>query len=195
LADERTESLGEQWFTRLRGGDHRAFAELVARYHPMVFLCCRTLGLRESEAEDAASETFLAAYRGLAGFREEAKLSTWLWSIAYRRSVSFLRRRREHVSLSDRPEALAADGPASRPGAAMEQDELAERVWRAVEKLPPLWRVAVVLFYREEKGVAEIAEIMRTRENTIKTYLYRGRQRLKESLGALWEVHHANERI
>jgi RNA polymerase sigma-70 factor (ECF subfamily) len=63
-----------------------------------------------------------------------------------------------------------------------EGKETEQVVWEAVERLPRLWRVAVVLHYREEKGIADIAKIMDTRENTVKTYLFRGRQKLREML-------------
>jgi len=57
-------------------------------------------------------------------------------------------------------------------------------VWHAVECLPRLWAVAIVLFYREGKNVSEIAKIMKKRNNTIKTYLFRGRKKLRELLAA-----------
>ena len=63
-----------------------------------------------------------------------------------------------------------------------EGKETEQVVWEAVERLPSLWRVAVVLHYREEKAIADIAKIMDTRENTVKTYLFRGRQKLREML-------------
>ncbi|MCL2640524.1 MAG: hypothetical protein FWD53_06750 [Phycisphaerales bacterium] len=66
----------------------------------MVFLCCRTLGLRDSEAEEVANETFWAAYRAWDSFREESQISTWLWGIAYRRAVSYLRKYRKRAALS-----------------------------------------------------------------------------------------------
>lgn len=54
----------KKWLRLLRSGDHQAFAEFIDKYKETVFLCCRRLGLREGEAEDVASETFLAAYKG-----------------------------------------------------------------------------------------------------------------------------------
>ena len=83
--------LGQQkkdnWLRLLRSGDHGAFARFTDKYKETVFLCCRRLGLRDDEAEDVASETFMAAYTGLQRYREQAELSTWLWSIAYRRAT------------------------------------------------------------------------------------------------------------
>ena len=93
----------------LRSGDHRAFAEFIDKYKETVFLCCRKLGLSKDEAEDVASETFLAAYRGLRRYAGRAELSTWLWSIAYRKAVSFLRKNRR-----GRPIEADPDGQSTR---------------------------------------------------------------------------------
>ncbi len=166
---------------RLLAGDHQAFAEFVDKYKSEVFLCCRMLGLREDEAEDAASETFLAAYKGLSRYRGQAKLSTWLWRIAYRQAVNYLRKNRRVKQLFEPAEQIA-DSRNAKMSAGLESKEQAELVWCAVERLPRLWAAAIVLFYREGKSVSEIAKIMKKRKNTVKTYLFRGRERLKEIL-------------
>ena len=169
----------EQWLRLLRSGDHRAFAELIDKYKEAVFLCCRTLGLREDEAEDVASETFLAAYRGIRWYRGRAELSTWLWSIAYRQGVSYLRKNRKEYQLEAELDGRIDDSKERGPVAAAQSREEAAMVWEAVERLPRLWAMTVVLHYRERKSIADIAEIMQMRENTVKTYLFRGRERLK----------------
>ena len=69
--------------------------------------------------------------------------------------------------------------------AGLESKEQAVVVWQAVERLPRLWAVATVLFYREEKNVKEIAKIIRVRQNTVKTYLFRSRKKLKELLAGV----------
>jgi len=73
----------DNWLRLLRSGDHGAFAEFIDKYKETVFLCCLRLGLAEDEAEDVASETFLAAYNGLSRYSGRAELSTWLWSVEY----------------------------------------------------------------------------------------------------------------
>jgi RNA polymerase sigma-70 factor (ECF subfamily) len=230
LADEARKKRDEKWLGRLLAGDHEAFAEFVDKYKEMIFLCCRTLGLRKDEIEDVASETFMAAYKGIGRYRGHAELSTWLWGIAYRQGVNYLRknrmvrqahhpersRGRENQLLADPPflplargrganggniQALAlpqsfdsaaacselaeSDGEPVEPLAELESKEQAELVWEAVEQLPGLWAMAIVLFYREEREVKEIAKIMRVRQNTVKTYLFRGRKRLKELLAGV----------
>jgi RNA polymerase sigma-70 factor (ECF subfamily) len=196
LADEARKKRDEKWLGRLLAGDHEAFAEFVDKYKEMIFLCCRTLGLRKDEIEDVASETFMAAYKGIGRYRGQAELSTWLWGIAYRQGVNYLRKnRRENQLLADPPFLPLARGRGANSGniqalalpqlAELESKEQAELVWDAVERLPRLWAMATVLFYREEREVKEIAKIMRVRQNTVKTYLFRGRGRLKELLAGV----------
>jgi len=172
----------DNWLQLLRSGDHGAFAEFVDKYKEMVFLCCRTLGLRDDEAKDVASETFLAAYNGLRRYRGQAKLSTWLWSIAYRQGVNYLRKNRRKWQLFAEQDEQLASSQEQGPAAAIQSKEEGEIVWNAVKQLPKFWAMAIILFYREEKNLKEIAKIMRVRQNTVKTYLFRGRKRLKELL-------------
>jgi len=176
------------WLRLLRSGDQRVFAEFIDKYKEMVFLCCRRLGLREDEVEDVASETFLAAYRGLRRYSGQAELSTWLWSIAYRQAVNHLRKNRRAWQLEVEPDEDIASTKEQGPIAAVQSREQQELVWQAVNRLPKLWAVAVILHYREQKSIVEIAKIMRTRKNTVKTYLFRGRERLRQMLaGAFGE--------
>lgn len=174
----------DNWLRLLCSGDHGAFAQFIDKYKETVFLCCRRLGLREDEAEDVASETFLAAYKGISRYRGRAELSTWLWSIAYRRAVSYLRKNRRQWQLEAEPDESrqAGSGKEQEPAAAIQGKETEKIVWEAVERLPRLWAMAIILYYREEKSIIDIAKIMQAKENTIKTYLFRARQRLKKAL-------------
>jgi RNA polymerase sigma-70 factor (ECF subfamily) len=174
----------DNWLQLLRSGDHGAFAQFIDKYKETVFFCCRKLGLREDEAEDVASETFLAAYNGLSRYSGRAELSTWLWSIAYRRAVSYLRKNRKQWQLEAEPDEFrqVGSGKEQEPAAAIQGKETEKIVWEAVEQLPRLWAMAIILYYREQKSIIEIAKIMQAKENTIKTYLFRARQRLKKAL-------------
>ena len=126
----------------------------------------------------------MAAYKGLQRYRGQAELSTWLWSIAYRQAVSYLRKNRKQLQLEAGPDEFrqAGSGEEQGPAAAIQGEETEKIVWQAVERLPRLWAMAVILYYREEKGIIEIAKIMQTKENTIKTYLFRARRKLKKAL-------------
>jgi len=172
----------DNWLRLLRSGDHGAFAQFIDKYKETVFLCCRRLGLAEDEAEDVASETFLAAYNGIRRYSGRAELSTWLWSIAYRRAVSYLRKNRRQWQLKAELDEQIAGDKEQEPAAAIQGEETEKIVWETVERLPRLWAMAIILYYREEKSIIDIAKIMQAKENTIKTYLFRARQRLKKAL-------------
>lgn len=182
------EQINEKWLFLLRKGDHDAFGEFIDKYKETVFLCSRRLGLRADEVEDVASETFMAAFEGLKRYRGGSGLSTWIWSIAYRKGIDYLRKSKRKRQLeAEASEEFAGrneDGPLS----VVQGAERGEIVWEAVKRLPRLWGLAVIMRYREEKSVAEIAKIMDNNENTVKTYLFRGRERLREMLaGSLGE--------
>jgi len=174
----------DKWLRLLRSGDHAAFAEFIDKYKETVFLCCRKLGLREDEAEDVASETFLAAYNGLRRYRGQAQLGTWVWSIAYRQGIDFLRKNRRQWQFEAELDEGIGDNREQEPAAKLQSREAEELVWEAVGRLPRLWAMAVILRYREEKSIVDIAKIMHIKENTAKTYLFRGRERLKQTLAA-----------
>ncbi|MHC4126399.1 MAG: RNA polymerase sigma factor [Planctomycetota bacterium] len=174
----------DNWLRLLRSGDHRAFAEFIDKYKETVFLCCRRLGLKEDQVEDVASETFLAAYRGLSRYSGRAELSTWLWSIAYRQGINYLRKNTRQWQLEAEPDEQIASSKEQEPAATAQARETEKIVWEVVERLPRLWAMAVILHYREQKSIADIAKIMQAKENTVKTYLFRARARLKKVLGA-----------
>jgi RNA polymerase sigma-70 factor (ECF subfamily) len=166
----------------LCSGDHGAFARFIEKHKESVFLCCRRLRLREEEVEDVASETFLAAYNGLSRYSGRAELGTWLWAIAYRQGISYLRKNRKYRQFKTEQNELLFRGREREPAVAVQAKEADEIVWEAVDQLPRLWTMAIILYYREEKSIVEIARIMRTKESTIKIYLFRARKRLKKVL-------------
>ena len=183
MASAAEKGQSEGWMDRLLRGEHQVFAEFVDKYKELVFICCRTLGLKGHEAEDVASETFLAVYNGLSRYKGQSSLSTWLWRIAYHQGVNYLRKNKKCRQLPAEPDTPFADSENTQTSAQAERKkEEAELVWQAVEQLPRLWAITVVLFYREGKSISEIAKIIKVRQNTVKTYLFRARLKLKELL-------------
>lgn len=178
MTDDTSQNKQIGLIHQLRSGDSAAFADFIARYQQQVFLCCRTLGLNTAEAEDVASETFMAAYQGITRYTGRSKLSTWLWKIAYNKAISYIRQKIRQQKLQEKLQNQYTDiqkDKASEPSA--------EIVWDAVKKLPQDHAMAIVLYYRQEKSVKEIADIMKKGQNTVKVYLFRGREKLKELLG------------
>jgi RNA polymerase sigma-70 factor (ECF subfamily) len=126
LAKNVCQQQSETFIQLLRSGDERAFAKLIDKYKETVFLCCRGLGLRDDEAEDVTSETFLAAYKGMRHYSGQAELSTWLWSIAYRQAVNYLRKNRRKCTIYS--EQRTANNELQTPNSSAENSEKAEIV-------------------------------------------------------------------
>jgi RNA polymerase sigma-70 factor, ECF subfamily len=160
--------------------DDTALRELFSRHAP--WLAARLRGvLPAAEVEDVLQETFLAVWRGAAGYRPEGVAGGWLWGIARRQAALWLRRRGPAELLL--PALIAADGqhPGDPAEAAVSRAELA----RAVGALGPeggtareTWR----LMYVEDKSVAEVAELMGVSAGTVKSRAHRARRLMRAAL-------------
>lgn len=167
---------------RLRAGDARAFEELVtAHQHRVYGVALRMLG-NGAEAEDVAQETFLRAYRAIAGFRGEARLSTWLYGIAARLCLSRLASgERRRVRQGEETLTRLATGEAD-PAARLEQSELETALHRAIAELSDERRIVVVLRDLEGLSYEEIAAALDLEPGTVRSRLHRARMDLKDKL-------------
>jgi RNA polymerase sigma-70 factor (ECF subfamily) len=138
------------------------------------------MGLRGADLEDAAAEAFAAIYRALPKFEARSALSTWVYQIACR---TFWRmRQRRDANLTAALDNDLADRQHASPleqAAASEEEQI---LWNAVAALEPRQAMAVELFYRRGFAVEEIAVVMECPEGTIKTLLFRARERLRQRL-------------
>ena len=171
-----------EFLSRLRAGDRRAFEELVrTQQHRVYGLALRMLG-NAAEAQDVAQEAFLRAHRGLAEFRGDARLSTWLYAIVSRLCLNRLAGGERRLA-RDGEEALSRIADA-RPGPdqTLEQGEIEEALHRAIGELPEERRIVVVL--RDVEGLAyeEIADVLELPVGTVRSRLHRARLDLKEKL-------------
>lgn len=165
------------------GGETRRFADLVHRYEDRVYgLALRVTG-RAEDAEDLAQEVFLSAYRGLAGFKGDAKFSTWLYRIAWNRATDWLRRNRK----PGRRTAALEDAEEIADGRAGPDDELLGSEGRrcvaaAVAGLEERYRAVIELLYFQELPYEQIAAVLEVPVRTVETRLYRARRLLRQRL-------------
>ena len=135
------------------------------------------------DAEDLAQEAFLRAYRGLDGFKGDARFSTWLYRITWNLCADWLRRKRKsgHASLSTDD---ASGVPDSRVGLEEQVLEAEERreVRRALDHLDEKYRGVLILLYYQKLTYEQIAAILDVPVKTVETRLYRARKLLKERL-------------
>lgn len=165
-------------------GDQESFSILVETYQGPVFnLAYRMLG-DAREAEDAAQEAFLRAYKHLERYDPDRPFKTWLLSIASNHCIDRLRKRRLIFLSIDEPlpphPALASD--MENPETAVAKSERQATIQALLDKLPPDYRVTVVLRYWYDMSYAEIANMLETTESAIKSRLFRARQMMGEQL-------------
>lgn len=167
------------WLKRARGGDEAAFALLVEAYERPVFnLCYRMLG-DGAEAEDAAQETFLKAYRGLFRHDPNRPFRPWLLSIASHHCIDRLRRRRlQLTSLEELQGEEVPAAPNPGPEATAIEREQSGRVQEMLAGLAPKERAAVVLRYWYDMSYVEIGRALSLSESAVKSRLHRARRQL-----------------
>jgi len=167
------------WVAQARDGDTAAFARLMETYQSPVYnLAYRMLG-DPAEAEDAAQKTFVRAYVHLNSCRETSKFSSWLLSIASHHCVDLLRRRRTTwLSVEDLPGRVEADLSTVQPEQEVIMHQTTDKVQQLLSTLDPAYRVPVVLRYWYDMPCQEIAKVMGIGEGTVKTRLYRAREKL-----------------
>ena len=183
-------SQEQQLVSAARGGDLDAFEALVRLYEKRVFaLTLRMCGNPEDAAE-AAQETFLAAWQGLAFFRGDASFSTWLYRLASNVCIDFLRKQKRRrgldgVSLDEEQGTAAAlQVPDSRftPEGELERKQLRQAVQRGLEKLSQEHRQALILRELEGLSYGEIARVLGVEEGTVKSRIARARLDLRKIL-------------
>jgi len=156
-----------------------AFAELFHGLRSQVFAICLHITGRRVEAEDAVQDCFVAAYRGLSGFRGDARLSTWVYRIAVRSALVVRARRRPHESLDTTVESATTD--AGPEDLAHSRRELG-KVRAAFERLSSEHQLVLSLFAVEGLGHVEIAEVLGVPTGTVWSRLHLARRRLNALL-------------
>ena len=169
----------------IRGGDREALAHLVQRYQGRLFGLVLMMVRRPTAADEVTQDAFVRAYMHIDQYDERRAFYPWLAAIAVRLSQNWLHRQartadREGVALEDAPEP-ASDARALNGLIADERDR---EIWGAVAALPSGERTAVILYYREEMAVRDIAHALGVTVGTVKTLLFRTRQHLRQRLQA-----------
>jgi RNA polymerase sigma-70 factor (ECF subfamily) len=160
---------------RARGGDSRAFAEIVRRYQGPIFRLCQRY-LRGPEAEDAAQETFVRAFVHRQRFDPERPLMPWLCTIARRLCLDKLRKR--HPDLDDTLEARTEDTAPTPERTAATREQLL-RLQAALVDLPEGQREAILRYHIDGMSYQDIATSLEVPVGTVMTWLHRGRAKLR----------------
>lgn len=175
------------WLARAQRGDPEAFTYLVETYQTPVYNLCYRMLNNSGDAEDAAQETFLRAYKNIKRYDMNRPFPTWLLSIAAHYCIDQIRKRRMTVvSMEDLPYLELSDG-APGPESTVSGHEQEDRVRALLDSLNPVDRSAVVLYYWYDFSYDEISEALDLTTSAIKSRLHRARKSMAET----WSVNQA----
>ncbi|MCK4548289.1 MAG: sigma-70 family RNA polymerase sigma factor [Candidatus Eisenbacteria sp.] len=158
---------------RCQDGDLKAFEALYYHYEtPMLSLAYRMLGTRE-EAEDALQDAFLKLHRNIGKYRFDAAFASWFYRIVANACYDRLRKRKRagEVGLDTVPETGIE-----------EHSDLRVYIQKAINDLPPQLKACFVLHVQEGFKMREVAEMLGTREGTVKAHIFRAKARLRDAL-------------
>jgi RNA polymerase sigma-70 factor (ECF subfamily) len=168
------------WLTKALKGDPEAFTHLVEAYQRPVFnLCYRMLG-NPGDAEDAAQETFLRAYRSLNRYDNRRPFPTWLLSIAAHYCIDQIRKQRMALVSMDELPDLDLPDLAPGPETAVSRNEEQQKVRVLLKALSPVDRAAVVMYYWYDFSYEEIAQALSLSLSAVKSRLHRARHDLAQ---------------
>lgn len=188
-----SESLADhELAARAAAGDGRAFEVIMRRHNRLLYRTARSILKSDVDAEDALQDAYLRAWRGIDGFRAEAKLSTWLARIVINEALGRLRRGHSaevipfdsmseldhHEPMEDRME----DDPDRQPERVAMRAELRRLMEACIDRLPDTFRTVFMLRAVEEMSVEEVAAALALPEATVRTRLFRARGLLREGL-------------
>ena len=168
---------------RVKEGSADAFSLLVDRYKYMIYTSTYRLLRNKEDAEEVAQDVFLKAFTSLNSFRGEAKFSTWLYKIAYRKGLDRLKKKKtiDFTSMDDLPGSFQP-GYTDEAMSELELNEKRQIIRNAILELPGEEGWIVTMFYLEELSLKEISNITGHSTNTIKVKLFRNRERLYKLL-------------
>ena len=183
-ADAPATLSDEEVVARVLAGDTSLFEILMRRYNQRLFRVARGILADDAEAEDVMQEAYVRAFRELAGFRGEARFSTWLTRIACHEALARARKRRRLVSLAPINSGEPPDPPseASGPERQMENRELHAVLREAVELLPDPLRAVFCLREIEGLSTEQTADALDLSVENVRVRLHRAKRGLRQAL-------------
>lgn len=182
-AEQNIRNVGdEELLSQIAQGDRQAFSRLYLKYQPrLVSYCARLLKDDVAQAADIVDDALFDVWRGADKFEGKSKASTWIYSIARNKLISWLRKTSE-VTLDDDALMLAMEDSAPNPEEIRIEEDIKDQLLRMMNHLTDEHRDVLKLTYFEDKSVKEVADILKISENTVKTRMFYARKRLGQML-------------
>jgi len=169
--------------------DALSFEEIYRTYADRILNLVFRMTGSEEVARDLTQDVFVKVYENLSTFERRSQVYTWLYRIAVNHVTNHMKkeqRRRWTRLLDENVTDILREGEPESTGASaqrsMEEAERAAVVWRAVQSLPPKYRVPVVLYHYEGMSYREIAEAVGISVSAVETRIHRGRKKLMSQL-------------
>ncbi|HHU52352.1 MAG TPA: sigma-70 family RNA polymerase sigma factor [Firmicutes bacterium] len=175
-----------QLIKRAQNGDEDAFRELVETHQSKVYHLLLGMLRSPEVAGDLTQETFIKAWKSLSRFRLDSTFWTWLYRIAYRSALDYIKLKKLDLTyLAEEELNLQAEEKAEPLAAVLAKDRTQE-LFSALQELSFNNRVAIVLYYFQGLSYKEIAAVTKRRLGSIRTDLHRGKTKLRQILCRRW---------
>ncbi len=164
-------------------GNMQAFRLLIKQHERLVAHMIGRVVKNKEETEELCQDVFLRVYDKLSEFSFKSKLSTWIATIAYRHAINQIRKNK--MLLTDIPEEDSFTNyfvEEVNPESVLMESDLDEFVLKLVDQLPPQYKIVLTLFHLDGMSYPEIGEVTGMPEGTVKSYLFRARNLLKEKV-------------
>jgi RNA polymerase sigma-70 factor (ECF subfamily) len=188
-----------QFIALLKNGDSAAYTRLVSLYSDRVYNTALGLLQNVEDAEDIAQEAFVQIFQGIANFKGESALSTWIYKITVTKSLELIRKRqaKKRFAIFDtlfgvENTAVSKNIPFYHPGVQLENKERGAILFEAINQLPEKQKTAFVLAKTEDLSYAEIAMVMELSVASVESLLFRAKQNLQKLLGDYYEKNEKN---
>lgn len=184
----------QQLAAKVLQGDTAAFAHIIHNTEALVAQIVFKMISNPEDRKDIAQDIYLKAFKNLAGFRFQSKLSTWIAQIAYNTSLNYLEKKKLILVNSWGDENATQDEAYEttihHPDAYVQlkttdtitQKEVATILQSEINLLTPIHKTLVTLYHAEEMSYAELSQVTGLPEGTVKSYLFRARKKLHDAL-------------
>lgn len=182
---------------QLKDGDEEAFRLLLDKYQHFVLNSCYKFVLNKETAEDLTQDVFIEVYKSVSLFREDSKLSTWIYRIAVSKSLDYIKKQNRKKRFSvfrslfgeDELENTIPSENKSNPDSEIENEDRVKVLKWALSKLPENQRVAFTLSKYDEMSYSEISEILGTSVSSVESMIHRAKENLKKKLYHYYKKH------
>ncbi len=180
---------------KLKNGDEEAFRFMVTTWQNMVYNTALGILHHAEDAEDVAQEVFVQVYESIRNFKQESKLSTWLYRITTSKALDHIRKKKrkkrfafvQHL-FGENNEIMVQPPDFHHPGVVLDNKENAAMLFSAIDKLPDNQKAAFVLNKLEGLNYQEISEVLQTTVSAVESLLHRAKSNLRRTLEKRYQV-------